>query len=377
MEPVGKGKFMVANLAVWVCHGGMKQLDDRRAHLFSGFTRLDLGAVCGVCAVVAVFVVFPRTVRAGLEGNATVCLNNLRRMGLAWTLYASDNQGRVVNNFGLGETQSEVGQKTYRNWSHSMLDWTIAGSNTNTALVAKGKLVPYHDNDIAVLRCPSDTFVSPQQKSRGWTGRVRSYSMNGFMGLTSPSPSDPSGKGDNSFAPGYRQFLHDSAIPSPMETMVFVEEHPDSINDGYFINSPTVSSQWVDLPASYHDGGGGGVGFADGSAVIRLWQSATTKFPVKFNYPFSTAIPSAQRADYRWVVERMSVTASTLAVHPRTNESIEVVWSANPTAFRLQSMSPETGGVWQLVQEPTIRGLGRASTTVPVGSGTGFFRLVR
>ena len=355
----------------------MKRLDQKRIHLFAGFTRLDLSAICGACAVVAVFVVFPRTVRAGLEGNAAVCVNNLRRLGMAWALYASDNQGRVVNNFGVAETLGEVSKKTYRGWSHSILDWTLANSNTNTTLAASGKLTPYHNNDVSVLRCPADTFVSPQQRSRGWTGRVRSYSMNGFMGVANPSLSDPTLKGENSFAPGYRQFLVDSAIPSPMETMVFVEEHPDSINDGYFLNNPTVSSEWLDFPASYHDGGGGGIGFADGSAVIRLWQSATTKLPVRYNFPFSTFIPPAERSDYKWLVERMTVTPSTLAVHRRTNDSIEVVWSANPTAFQLQSMSPETGGGWQTVQEPTIRGLGRASTTVPVGSGTTYFRLQR
>ena len=354
----------------------MKDLGDVRADTRSGFTRLDLGVICGVCAVIGLFVVFPRTVRAGLDPNAVACVNNLRRLGMAWTMYASDNQGRVVNNFTMAEVQTEIFRKTYRSWAHTSLDWTIAGSNTNALLAGSGKLASYHDNDVSVLRCPADTFVSAQQKARGWSGRVRSYSMNGFMGSSSSNAGDPSNKGENSFASGYRQFLLTSAIPSPVETMVFLDEHPDSINDGYFINNPTGNSQWLDFPSSHHDGGAG-IAFADGSAFLRMWQSASTRRPVRFGVPVSTLIPVAERSDYRWLMERMTVSTSTLAVHRRTNDSVEVVWSATPTTFQLQSMNPEIGGVWKTVQGPTIRGWGRASATVPVESGTTYFRLVR
>ena len=43
-------------------------------------------------------------------------------------------------------------------------------------------------------------------------------------------------------------------IPEPSNLFVFVEEHPDSFNDGYFLNRP-AQREWSDLQASYHDGG--------------------------------------------------------------------------------------------------------------------------
>lgn len=352
-------------------------LPTHRGHVsFSGFTRIDLGALVGTCAALALFFVLPRIARAAPDANAVTCLNNLRRLGIAWSLYAADHQGRVVNNYTVTEMLAGVTRQTYPSWTHNLLDWGTSTPNTNQTLARTGKLTPYHDSDISILHCPSDSFVSTQQKARGWTHRVRSYSMNGFMGSASSIASDPSNKGDNPFGSGYRQFLVTSAIPSPAETVVFLEEHPDSINDGYFINLPGTGTQWSDLPGSYHDGGAG-MNFADGSALIRVWQFASTKLAVKYTAPLLTTIPSAQRGDYQWLMDRMSVTASTMAVHSRTNETLEIVWSANPTTFQLQSLDPDSGAGWVNVPGTATRALGRATQTVPIGSDIQLFRLIR
>ena len=53
--------------------------------------------------------------------------------------------------------------------------------------------------------------------------------------------------------------------PRPSDLWVFVDEHPDSINDGWLIISWAMGSSWSDLPASYHNGACG-FGFADGHA---------------------------------------------------------------------------------------------------------------
>src|SRR5262249_55207076 len=83
------------------------------------------------------------------------------------------------------------------------------------------------------------------------------------------------------FNPLYRQFLKQSDVPQPVNTWVTVDEHPDSINDGFFIVSSDSSlnaSKWGDLPASYHNGACG-FSFADGHAEIHKWKSATSIYP--------------------------------------------------------------------------------------------------
>jgi prepilin-type processing-associated H-X9-DG protein len=73
----------------------------------------------------------------------------------------------------------------------------------------------------------------------------------------------------------------------PTDTFVFIEEHPNSINDGAFAwqmydaaspNNPTI----VDFPASYHNGSCG-LSFSDGHAEIHKWIGSTIKLPVNPN----------------------------------------------------------------------------------------------
>ena len=87
--------------------------------------------------------------------------------------------------------------------------------------------------------------------------------MNGFMGRFAMNSSDTSYRGENFLAPQFRQFVMSSTIVLPQSKMVFLDEHPDSINDGYFINVPGTGQQWYDLPGSHHNGAGG-FSFADG-----------------------------------------------------------------------------------------------------------------
>ena len=89
------------------------------------------------------------------------------------------------------------------------------------------------------------------------------------------------------------------------EIFVFIEEHPDSINDGYFLNKVQLY-EWFDLPASWH-GGAGALTFADGHTETHRWRDAVTLKP---NRPDSAmlpfTLPSGQRNDYSWLRQRTS-----------------------------------------------------------------------
>ena len=67
--------------------------------------------------------------------------------------------------------------------------------------------------------------------------------------------------------------------PPPVNLWVFVDEHPDSINDGWLTDSWPGGGGWGDLPASYH-AGACGLGFADGHAEIHKWKDQGTLEPV-------------------------------------------------------------------------------------------------
>jgi prepilin-type processing-associated H-X9-DG protein len=54
---------------------------------------------------------------------------------------------------------------------------------------------------------------------------------------------------------------------------VFIDENPNSINDGWFACDPNQPNKWVDIPASYHNTAGG-LSFADGHAEIKKWRDS-------------------------------------------------------------------------------------------------------
>ena len=172
-------------------------------------------------------------------------------------------------------------------------------------MLTQGGIGPYTSRTAKVYRCPVDSVVSDIQAQAGWTARVRSISMNAMVGNAGQFIAS----GANTNNPDYVQFLKVGQIPKPAQIFVLTEEHPDSINDGYFLNKPD-SMQWTDLPASYHNGAAN-LAFADGHLETHRWLFASTKPPAQpdaAHLPFP--VPTAERADFDWLMERTTVDSS-------------------------------------------------------------------
>ena len=95
---------------------------------------------------------------------------------------------------------------------------------------------------------------------------------------------------------------------------VFVDEHPDSINDSLLaVAVPGTAAQttWIDVPADYHNGACG-FGFADGHAEIHKWLDPRSRFAIKYNgYLYQNFTPHVQpnNLDQWWMGLRTSVPA--------------------------------------------------------------------
>ena len=112
--------------------------------------------------------------------------------------------------------------------------------------------------------------------------------------------------GTNINNPDYEQFFKIAQIPHPSEIFVFLDEHPASIDDGYFINR-AYSWQWRDLPASYHNGAAA-FSFADGHSALHRWNLPSTDrppFPDAADLPIS--LTRSDSGDFQWVISHMSV----------------------------------------------------------------------
>jgi prepilin-type processing-associated H-X9-DG protein len=93
--------------------------------------------------------------------------------------------------------------------------------------------------------------------------------------------------------------------PTPSDLWVLVDEHPDSINDGFLINYILDESSWADLPASYHNGACGFT-FADGHSEIKKWREPSTIVPIKRTQYNGFAVPPGQLRDIKWRNEHTS-----------------------------------------------------------------------
>jgi prepilin-type N-terminal cleavage/methylation domain-containing protein/prepilin-type processing-associated H-X9-DG protein len=275
-----------------------------------GFTLIELLTVITIIAVLAA-ILLPALSQARARSQGIFCLNNTRQLTLAWQVYADDHEGMLAYNLVMKPTST----RTNLNWVNNVMTWDLNSDNTNLSTITGASLGPYVSGVTSIYHCPSDEAVSAMQKAAGWTQRVRSYSMNAMVG----NAGDASATGVNVNNPSYRQFFKMSQIPRPTEIFVFLDEHPDSIDDGYFLNVDTpppgrlgsyVLDHWTDLPASYHNRSAA-FSFADGHAALHRWLKSTTiRPPVAYaaNLPIPIpATPAGENADFDWVMEHMSI----------------------------------------------------------------------
>ena len=281
---------------VWSAPPAVPKRDELRA----AFTLVELLVVIAIIGILAALLL-PALKQAKARARAIVCVGNGQQLSLAWLMYKDDNNSRLAYNLGGDPQRRTLAPTTSPNWVNNIMDWTLSPDNTNIDFVNHSVLASYAGYSAAIYHCPEDKALSQVQKQAGWTGRVRSVSMNAMIG----DPGTLLQAGRNSNNPGYEQFLQDSDIPEPSTIFVFVDEHPDSINDGYFLN--TTNGQWTDLPASYHNGGCS-FSFADGHTEIHHWHDASTVLPPQ---PFVANLPIALRSDdmtdLNWVLQHTSV----------------------------------------------------------------------
>lgn len=277
-----------------------------------GFTLVELLVVIAVMGIVAALLM-PALSQANERARAIVCLNNTKQLALGVRLYADDHEDRLPYNLGMNGSSF----RTNINWVNNVMTWDLSPDNTNPATLTDAALGPYVSGSTGVYRCPSDRVLSSMQRQAGWTARIRSYSMNAMIGDAGMLSTG----GTNVNNPHYRQFFKMAQIPHPAEIFVFLDEHPDSIDDGYFVNRVAYASapgylaasygaQWIDLPASYHNRTAA-FSFADGHSALHRWaRHSTIRLPQPNAAKLPITIPATpveEKADFNWVAEHMSV----------------------------------------------------------------------
>jgi len=258
------------------------------------FTLVELLVVVAIIGILA-GLLLPALAANKAKARGLFCQNNNKHLVTAWLMYADDNSQFLPYNLGGGAA------RTGSNWAAGVLDWELSADNTNLANLTEAALGSYVSKVSTIYRCPSDSVLSALQRGAGWSSRARSYSMNASVG----NAGEITSSGVNTNNPGHVQFFRLTSMPAPGRIFVFLDEHPDSISDGYFVNR-SYYPEWIRLPASWHNGAAT-FSFADGHTEIYHWKCASTMPPP---LPDAAGLPidvSDDPRDFNWIIAHMSV----------------------------------------------------------------------
>lgn len=285
------------------------------------FTLIELLVVIAIIAILAA-ILLPVLAAAKARGLQAQCINNEKQLAVGWVLYATDSQDYMMPNdpyiVGSPPPENECWCPN-KDFPDAAMGWSsIYPGNTNQSVFTNTIMAPYLGGQLGVYRCPADIWPSANGS------RVRDYSMQGQVGNLYCKQTTLN---NNPAGVPYVKISDLHTSPGPADTIVFLEEHPNSllgnsVFDGY-LEVDSSGGTCPDVPGSNHRYSNG-ISFADGHAEMHRWTVGgyvnystaggitTLQIPVVQNASFticqSPAIvqPGKSNRDWYWFVTHCS-----------------------------------------------------------------------
>jgi prepilin-type N-terminal cleavage/methylation domain-containing protein/prepilin-type processing-associated H-X9-DG protein len=223
-----------------------------------GFTLIELLVVIAIIAVL-MGVLMPALNRAREQGKRAACLSNLRQLTLAWSLYADENDGKLINGdteeytamYGAGRPPRDS------HWNEPAWvkkDWDSSYTyDQKKVAILQGSLYPYAST-LKVYKCPTGRTIQNE---------LRMYSVVDAMNCKGWSNMNAT------------MLKERGEISYPSLRLVFLD---DGGTGGATLGGWTIytkEEKWWDPPPIRH-GDGTTFSYADGHVEHRKWKDSRT-----------------------------------------------------------------------------------------------------